>query len=76
MAKKRIFIGSAWETKEVAYFRAAAVWSERPQRGAGRAKDYRPRGVSYGPLEGRRLSQQLQPDIDCNAQAKADQESE
>jgi hypothetical protein len=24
MAKKRIFIGSAWETKEVAYFRAAA----------------------------------------------------
>ena len=28
------------------YFRAAVIWSKRPQRGAGKDKDCRPRGVS------------------------------
>jgi hypothetical protein len=28
-----------------------ARWSERPQRGAGRANDYRARGVRCGPLD-------------------------
>ena len=33
------------------YSRASIIWSQRPQRGAGTARDYRPRGVSRGPLD-------------------------
>jgi hypothetical protein len=36
---------------EPTLFPRTVIWSTRPQRGAGRAKDYRPPGVSCGPLD-------------------------